>query len=182
MVQIAAVFLDRDGVIIRNRDDYVRRWSDVEFLPGAVAAVAALTRSRPVVVITNQSAVGRGLMTRGTLDDIHERIGEAVVRAGGRRPIFVVCPHRPDEACECRKPRPGMIVAAAASLGIPVSSVVFVGDQLIDLQAAAAAGCPAILVTTGSTPTDQQLVAAPPHRVASDLGAAAMLIAAGDAT
>lgn len=145
-----AVFLDRDGVINENRPDYVKNWAEVRILPGALAALRALARlDRPVVVISNQSAVGRGLTTAEAVDDIHERLAREARRAGGRIDAFYYCPHRPDENCACRKPAPGLLLQAAQELELDFARSYLVGDAVGDVQAALAVGCSPILVRTG---------------------------------
>jgi len=141
------VLLDRDGVINRMRPDYVKRWEELELLPGAVEALARLSRAGcEVVVLTNQSAIGRGLTTRKQIDEIHRRLSAVVAQAGGRIQAFLLCPHTPVDGCACRKPAPGLLLRARDELGIDLARAVLVGDQLSDLEAARAAGCPAILV------------------------------------
>jgi len=145
-----AVFLDRDGVINENRPDYVKSWAEMRILPGALDALRALARlDWPIVVISNQSAIGRGLTTREAVDNIHARLSQEVVAAGGRIDAFYYCPHRPGEGCDCRKPATGLLLRAAQELKIDLSRSYMVGDAVEDVQAALAAGCKPILVRTG---------------------------------
>lgn len=145
-----AVFLDRDGVINQNRADYVRTWEQVEFLPGVFDALRRLAGSHfAVVVVTNQSAVGRGLMTAETLHAIHDGIAQRIAAEGGRVDAIFACPHRPDAGCDCRKPQPGMLLQAAAALDIDLASSFLVGDAVTDMEAALAAGCRPVMVRTG---------------------------------
>ncbi len=147
-----AVFVDRDGVIIRNRTDYVKSWDEVDFIPRAIEALALLSRAgHSVYVITNQSAVGRGLITMPVIDAIHERIQSLVVDRGGRIDAFLTCPHRPEDACACRKPEPGLLHQARDRFGVDLRSAYVVGDHTTDMIAAAAAGCRSILVLSGRT-------------------------------
>ncbi|MER2598381.1 MAG: D-glycero-beta-D-manno-heptose 1,7-bisphosphate 7-phosphatase [Caldilineales bacterium] len=144
------LFLDRDGVLNENRADYVRTWEQVEFLPGVFEALRALAASSvAVVVVTNQSAVGRGLMTVDTLAAIHHRMAAAISAAGGRVDAFYACPHAPAAHCTCRKPRPGMLLQAAADLNLDLSRSWLVGDAVSDIEAAVAAGSVPLLVLTG---------------------------------
>jgi len=114
-----AVFLDRDGVINHNRSDYVKSWKEFVFLPGALEAIARLAASAyAIVVVTNQSAIGRGIIPVEAVDDIHRRMVRRVQSAGGRIDAVSLCPHRPDEGCLCRKPAPGMLWEAAGQLSI----------------------------------------------------------------
>jgi len=145
-----AIFLDRDGVINRERADYVKSWHEVELLPGVLTALARLAHiDGPIFVITNQSAIGRGLVTRETVDDIHRRLQGIVVAAGGRLDGFYLCPHHPDDGCACRKPRPGLLQQAAQDHNLMLEKCLFVGDAITDFQAARAAGCAGLLVRSG---------------------------------
>ena len=172
----AAVFLDRDGVIIENRADYVRSLAEVQFIPGALEALADLARRDwQIVVVTNQSAIGRGLLTPETAQAINTHIVEKIASAGGRVDGVYVCPHAPGEACACRKPAPGLLLDAARDLGIDLSASVMIGDALTDVLAAQAAGAAAILVRTGRGETQApELARADLHhiRVVPDLSAA----------
>lgn len=144
------VFLDRDGVINENLDGYVRAWESFRFLPGALDAIARLTsQGWRVVVITNQSGIGRGLLPVETLTDIHRQMCRVVEDHGGRIDNVRFCPHTPDDACACRKPSAGMLRDAAAEFAIDLRQSYVVGDHLTDAQAALAAGCRPILVMTG---------------------------------
>jgi D-glycero-D-manno-heptose 1,7-bisphosphate phosphatase len=144
------VFLDRDGVINRNRIDHVKSWSEFEFLPGALEALKRLAGlDLPVVVVTNQAAIGRGLIDAAEVDEIHRRMIEAVRLFGGRIDAVLCCPHRPDEGCECRKPKPGLLIQAARMLRLDLAVSILVGDAESDLLAAQAAGCSPVIVRTG---------------------------------
>ncbi len=145
-----AVFLDRDGVINQNRADYVRTWEQVEFLPGVFDALRRLAGSQfAVVVVTNQSAIGRGIMAAETLQGIHDGMAARIADEGGRVDAIYACPHAPDAGCDCRKPQPGMLLQAAAELDIDLANSYLVGDALTDIQAALAAGCRPVMVRTG---------------------------------
>jgi D-glycero-D-manno-heptose 1,7-bisphosphate phosphatase len=145
-----ALLLDRDGVINRERPDYVKNWGEFEPLPGALAALSALASfDGKIVVITNQSAIGRGLVERAIVDEIHHKLLELVVSNGGRIDAFFVCPHHPDEHCGCRKPKPGLLLQAADMFDLNLPDCVFIGDSISDFLAAQAVGCSSILVQTG---------------------------------
>ncbi len=144
------VFVDRDGVINANRADHVRSWLEVEFLPGALAGLALLTRSGfDVVVVTNQAIVNRGEAPRAAVDAIHARMVAEITRHGGAIRAVQVCPHRPDEGCGCRKPAPGLLLDAAARYGFDLLDAILVGDHEHDLEAARRANCSSILVLSG---------------------------------
>ena len=146
----AAVFLDRDGVLNYNRSDYVLAREHVRFLPGVFDALRALAASDfRVVVVTNQSPVGRGLLDLQRLQAINQSIVAKIEEAGGRVDGVYYCPHHPDQGCECRKPRPGMLLQAAAELQLDLSRSYMVGDAVSDVEAALAAGCHPLLVRTG---------------------------------
>lgn len=146
----AAVLLDRDGVINWNRPDYVKSWEEFSFLDGALDALHQLaSTSFNVVVVTNQSAINRNLVTRQMVESIHLHMVEEIVQAGGRVDGVFYCPHRPDEGCECRKPRPGLIFRAQRELNLDLSRSYLIGDSSEDVEAARACGCIPILVKTG---------------------------------
>lgn len=141
------VFLDRDGVINRDSSDYIKSVAEWEPLPGSLEAIAGLTQAGfRCIVISNQSGIGRGLFNEATLDAIHTRMREAVTAAGGDIAGIYYCPHRPDEACNCRKPRPGMLLAAARDFGCALDNLPFIGDKDSDIEAALAVGARPIRV------------------------------------
>ena len=146
-----AVFLDRDGVITQNRENYVRSWKDVEFLPSSLEALKLLSQtSYKIIIITNQSAIGRGIITMEQVEAINQRIIEEITDTGGRVDGLFICPHAPDDHCICRKPLPGLILQAADALSIDLPSSAMIGDALTDIQAGLAAGIKTlILVKTG---------------------------------
>lgn len=144
-----AVFLDRDGVLIENRDSYVLSPDEVEHLPGSAEAVARLSQARLVIVVTNQSAVGRGLISEQRAVALHRSIVDTVEQSGGEVAASFLCPHAPEAGCGCRKPRPGMLVAAARRLGLDLGTAWMVGDARSDLHAAARTGARGLLVQTG---------------------------------
>ncbi|MGH2521401.1 MAG: D-glycero-beta-D-manno-heptose 1,7-bisphosphate 7-phosphatase [Anaerolineales bacterium] len=151
-----ALFLDRDGVIIENRADYVKGVDEVRFIPGALEALARLAHSAlRIVVVTNQSAVGRGLLTLASLETINAHLLAQVAAASGRIDGVYVCPHRPDEGCDCRKPAPGLLQRAARDLGIDLAASVMIGDAITDMLAAQAVGARPILVRTGLGATQE---------------------------
>lgn len=174
----ADVFLDRDGVIVRSRSDYVKSWDEVEVISGAIEAIARLCRAgHRVTVITNQSAVGRGITPWSEVAEIHRRLSLLVARNGGEISRYFVCPHHPHDHCPCRKPRPGLLLNARAEMSADLRSAFVVGDQLSDLEAAWSVGSRAVLVLSGET------LSAPKgtrgnYLLAADLSAAADLILA----
>lgn len=145
-----AVFIDRDGVICRNRHDHVKSWDEFVFLPGARSALARLAESElAVVIITNQAAINRGLVSVDMVEDIHRRMIQAIQAAGGRVDGVFYCPHRPDEQCTCRKPQPGMLLQAARELDVDLRGSYLIGDAWSDMLAGQAVGCQCYMVLTG---------------------------------
>lgn len=171
-----AIFLDRDGVINYNRTDYVKSWTEFEFLPGSLQALRYLHEAGyQVFVVTNQAAVGRKLITQATLDDIHARMRSQVLLHGGKIHDLAYCPHEPAESCYCRKPSPGMIIQLARQWRVDLSQAYLIGDACSDVSAAHRAGCPAILVRTGRGAEQLQTTEFeidPPDLVAENLYAA----------
>ena len=146
-----AVFLDRDGVINKNLDnDYVKKWDEFEFLSRSKEAISILTDANwDVVVISNQAGVGKGIMSAQAVEEINARMVKQIQDHGGAVKAVYYCPHRSDEDCECRKPKPGMLFRAADEFDVELSSSYLIGDNITDIQAGAQVGCTTILVKTG---------------------------------
>ena len=144
------VILDRDGVINYDSAQFIKSPEEWKPIPGSLQAIARLNQwGYRVVVSTNQSGVGRGLFDMATLNAINERMIKATMQAGGRIDAIFYCPHTAEANCECRKPKPGMMMEIAARYNVDLHGVPTVGDSLRDLQAAAAVGAQPILVLTG---------------------------------
>jgi len=145
------VFVDRDGVINRNRSDYVKSWSEFEFLPKSLDALKLLTLDGyNIVVVTNQSVINRKLVTEAELRGIHEKLIKTVVEYGGEIKDIFFCPHVPEDGCVCRKPEPGLIRRAQAKYGLDLVATAMIGDSFKDILCARRAGCGrVILVKTG---------------------------------
>lgn len=177
MPQQPALFLDRDGVFIENRASYVRSWADVAFFPEALAALARI-REVPykIIVVTNQSAVGRGIMSLETAVALNQRIVDEVGRGNGRIDATYLCPAAPGTNDPCRKPRPGMLLQAAQEHNLDLSHSIMIGDALTDIQAGQAAGVQqAVLLLTGRGAAQAQLPLAaelPPFATFPTLAAA----------
>jgi len=146
------VFLDRDGVINQDSAAYIKDPSEFVFIPKSCEAVALLSgHGFDVILITNQSGIGRGLMTPKTLDAIFDKLKTGVAEAGGRITDIYFCPHTPDAGCDCRKPLPGMIAQALAAHNTDSSQSLMVGDSAKDIECGLAAGCAKnLLVATGN--------------------------------
>ena len=146
------LILDRDGTLNRSRDDYVASPDEWEALPGALEAVARLNHSGwRVVLATNQSGIGRGLVVMASLNAIHAKMHRALSAAGARVEAIFFCPHAPEDACHCRKPEPGLFEQVTDRFGVPPEDVPVAGNALRHVQAGAAAGCPTHLLLTGKS-------------------------------
>lgn len=144
------IILDRDGVINEDSEGFIKSPEEWLPIPGSLEAIARLTRAGyRVVVASNQSGLARGLFDQDTLQRIHDRMQRAVADAGGRIEAIFFCPHGPDDACDCRKPKPGLFREIASRLQADLRGVPAVGDALRDIQAAQAVGARPILVRTG---------------------------------
>lgn len=145
-----AVFIDRDGVICRNRDDHVKSWTEFEFQPGARESLSRLAQLDVlIIVITNQAIINRGMVPVQTVEHIHRQMVEEIEKAGGRVDRVLYCPHRPDEHCACRKPQPGLLLQVSREMGIDLTQSYLIGDAYADIQAGETAGCCCFLVLTG---------------------------------
>ncbi len=145
------IILDRDGVINFDSDEYIKSAEEWQPLPGSIEAVALLKKKGFfVAVASNQSGLARGLFTLSDLASMHEKFFGLLAAEGVTIDDLRFCPHGPDDSCDCRKPKPGMLHAAMEKLGFtPGPDVVFIGDSLSDLEAARSAGISAYLVKTG---------------------------------
>lgn len=152
------VFLDRDGVINRDSAEYIKSREEFEFLTGSIAALVRLRKAGyDVIVITNQSAVNRGMITLKGLDDMHHMMKKTIQRHGGQIRDIYYCPHRPDEGCDCRKPKPGLILKACDQYTIDLNHATMVGDSTKDIECARNAGCArVVLVKTGNGPKSEK--------------------------
>ena len=178
MFTIPLVILGRDGVLNEFREGHVTapdEWVPVE---GALEAVARLHQANyHVVVATNQSGIGRGMIDMAAVNAVHARMHQAVQEQGGRIDAVFFCPHVPEDDCDCRKPKPGLLLEIGRRYGVDLSAVPVVGDTLRDLQAGEAAGCEPHLVLSGrargleAEALRQLLAQVPRARVHEDLNA-----------
>jgi D-glycero-D-manno-heptose 1,7-bisphosphate phosphatase len=147
---LKVVILDRDGVINRDSDQFIKTPDEWRPIPGSLEAIARLNHAGfRVVVATNQSGIGRGLFDMATLNAIHEKMHRMLALVGGRIDAVFFCPHTADAQCECRKPKTAMIKEIGVRLGVDLIGVPCVGDSLRDLQSADAVGAQPMLVLTG---------------------------------
>lgn len=147
-----AIFLDRDGVI--NRDpgfgDYIKSWDEFEFLPGSLGAIKKLSdNGYEIFVISNQAGVSRGLYSQESLDEITGNMLREIEDHGGRIRSVAYCIHMPEQGCNCRKPKTGMIERLTKGLEIDFTNSYFIGDSRLDVGAGKNAGCKTILLLTG---------------------------------
>ena len=168
-----AVFLDRDGTIAEDVH-YCRRVEDFKILPGVPQGIRLLNEHGfKVVVITNQSGIARGYFTEEVLSQIHHKMKEELAKYDAWVDAIYVCPHHPEERCECRKPKPALIFQAAREMDISLQLSYVVGDDARDMEAGKAAKCKTVLVTTGPNQGNIEGQGKPPDYVASDLYKAA---------
>jgi histidinol-phosphate phosphatase family protein len=168
-----AVFLDRDGTIMEDAN-YVGHVERVVVIPGAVGALRRLQQAGfRLFIVTNQSGVGRGYFSREAVEEIHAHLDRIFGAAGVRFDRYYVCPHHPDEGCDCRKPKPRFLLEAAGEYGLDLAGSFMVGDRLTDIQTGANAGAKTVLVLTGIGEQTQGEDAVKPDHVARDIAAAA---------
>jgi D-glycero-D-manno-heptose 1,7-bisphosphate phosphatase len=143
------ILIDRDGTLIEDRD-YLADPAGVRLLPGAVEAIAAANRARvPVVVVSNQSGIGRGYFAETDLTAVNARLVELLAAAGAHLDGLYHCPHLPGDGCRCRKPAPGLAEQAASDLALDLSRSFVIGDKEADVALGRAVGATALLVRTG---------------------------------
>lgn len=172
----AAVFLDRDGTVIVQKH-YLHDPAEVELLPGAVSGLRRMAAlGLPLVLVTNQSGVGRGLFSRGDVERVHGRLVELLEAKGVRLDGFYLCPHAPQDNCGCRKPLPGLIVRAAEELGLAPEHSFVIGDKPCDVDMGLVVNAMTFLVTTGYGAQHAAAGDCRPHRVAASLNEAADII------
>lgn len=164
-----AIFLDRDGVLIENMSEYVRDWSQVKIFPDAIRALShSAIKNYKIVIVTNQSAVGRGLISLETAKDINGRLVDLIHHYGGQMDAVYMCPHKPDDSCFCRKPKPGLLLQAAKELSLDLQRSWMIGDAWSDVQAGQIAGVrQAILLKTGRG--REQLLQSRPENITGHL-------------
>lgn len=149
---VRLVILGRDGTINEERENYVKSGDDWAPLPGALESIARLNHAGwHVVVATNQAGLGGGLFDMSAINEVHLKMNALLQHHGGRVEAVFICPHTPDDHCDCRKPKPGLLLQIGRRYGADLKQVPVVGNALNDVQAAIAAGCPAHLVRTGIT-------------------------------
>ncbi len=170
------VALDRDGTIIVERE-YLSSPDQVELLPGAGAGLRAMRDlGLGLLIVTNQSAVGRGYFDLARLEEIHGRLKELLLAEGVKLDGIYVCPHRPEDGCDCRKPLPGLLLQASRELGFDAAHVLVIGDKPCDIELGRGFGAKTILVRTGYGAEHEAAGVVMPNYVADDLFAAARFV------
>lgn len=160
------VILDRDGVINEDSDQYIRSADEWLPIPGSIEAIARLTRAGyNVVVATNQSGLARGYFTLKELDAMHDKLSNLVQLQGGRVDAIYYCPHGPDDNCQCRKPRTGLIDQIFMNFDAEPDQTWLIGDSLRDLQAGNDSGCKVALVLTGKGVKTQATLTSHPEEL-----------------
>lgn len=145
-----AVFLDRDGVICKHRKDYVKKWDEFKFLPGAKKAIKILKENRfKVIIISNQAGVGKGIISLSDFDKINVKMQKEIVSAGGKIDDIYYCLHKKEDDCPCRKPKIKMLKDAIKQFQINTKKSFMVGDQKKDIIAAKKAGIKSVFVKSG---------------------------------
>jgi histidinol-phosphate phosphatase family protein len=172
------VFLDRDGVINRDRADYVKNLAELEIIPGVGKAIARLKQAGIwVFVASNQACVGKGLLTVDILGQISQKITMEIEKEGGAIDSFLYCPHTDDDQCDCRKPAIGLFARGLSALPVPPRSIFIVGDSQRDIKAGRMIGAQTILVLSGKVrQVDVSKLTVQPDRIAGDLTEAVELI------
>lgn len=172
------VILGRDGILNQYREDHVKSPDEWVPIEGALEAVARLHHAGcHVVVATNQSGIGRGMIDMASVNAVHVHMVQRAQAMGGRIDAVFFCPHTPEDRCECRKPLPGMMVDIGDRYGVDLSTVPVVSDTLRDMEAASAAGCPAHLILSGraaqldESQREQTLQRVPAVRIHASLSA-----------
>ena len=145
-----AIFLDRDGVINqRIQGGYVTERRQFKFLPGIKETLASLSELRiPIIVISNQAAIGKGMLDASVLAEMTRRFVSLLATAGARIDAVYYCPHTPEAECPCRKPRPALLKQAARDWRLDLTLSILVGDSVSDLEAARAVGCQAVFLAS----------------------------------
>lgn len=174
------VLLDRDGTIIVERD-YLSDPSQVELLPGAIHGLQAWQQlGFGLIVVTNQSGIGRGYFDENCLNAVHDRLRQLLLQEEIILDAIYVCPHRPEDDCACRKPRTGLVHRAMREFAFQPSDCVVIGDKASDLELGRTIGATTILVRTGYGAETERLATVRPHHIAGNLAEATAWFASRD--
>jgi len=163
------IILDRDGVINYDSEQFIKSPDEWRPIPGSLEAIALLNRwGWRVVLASNQSGVGRGLFDMDTLNAIHDKMIRSLAQVGGRLDAIFFCPHPADSTCNCRKPKPGLLIDISERFNAKLTGVPVVGDSLRDLQAAVTVGAQPCLVLTGKGAKTRENPELPPQTMIFD--------------
>jgi len=144
------IILDRDGVTNHDSDAYIKSKEEWVPIEGSLEAIARLNHGGyTVVVASNQSGLARGYFDIEALSAMHKKMDDMLIKLGGKIDAVFYCPHGPDDACDCRKPKPGMLLEIGQRFNVPLKEVIFIGDSIADIKAASNANSKAMLVRTG---------------------------------
>jgi histidinol-phosphate phosphatase family protein len=156
-----AVFLDRDGVINKKalKHDYVKKWKEFRFLPHVAEAIRILNKKFLVIIVSNQRGIARGMMSKEDVELINEKMSRELEKKNARIDGIYFCPHDVKDNCNCRKPKPGMLLRAANDFKINLTESYMIGDDLIDIEAGKRAGCETILVSNSKNTFSQKIKA-----------------------
>ena len=170
------IFLDRDGVINENRQDYVKSWEEFSFIPGAIQAIKALNEAKyEVIIVTNQAGIGKGLVSKIAVEEMHRRMVGEIEEGGGKILAVYVCPHRPENGCKCRKPKTALFKEAIKKFKITIKQSFLVGDAPRDIEAGKKIGCQTILILDGKL-SEEEIKKVKPKFTAGNLKEAAAII------
>ncbi|UCD13647.1 MAG: D-glycero-beta-D-manno-heptose 1,7-bisphosphate 7-phosphatase [Thermoplasmatales archaeon] len=164
------VFLDRDGTISKDSPDHIKSWDEVHFLPNTKEGIKLLNDNGfNIIIITNQSVIARGMVTKEGLDFIHQKMIEELEEYGCKIHGIYYCPHHPDDECNCRKPNPGLLLKAALENDIDTSKSYMVGDRMMDVEAGKVVSCKTILIPSELGLQELKNSLVKPDYVAKDL-------------
>ena len=150
-----AVFLDRDGVLNKDRIDYVKNIDELEIFPNIGECIKRINdKGFLAIVVTNQSAIGRKLITNNDVENIHNHIQKFLKKYNAKIDAFYYCPHHPIDNCDCRKPKPGLLIKAAHDFSVDLKSSWMIGDHDRDIESGISAGCKSIKITPKNTLDD----------------------------
>lgn len=164
------VFLDRDGVISKDSPDHIKSWEEFHFLPRSKDAIKLLNDAGfNIILITNQSVIARKMVTKKELEEMHSNMKKEIEQHGGKIKNIYYCPHHPDDGCDCRKPKPGLLKKAIEENDIDGSKSYMVGDRIMDVLAGKSVGCKTIIIPSelGSKELKESTVT--PDYIAKDL-------------
>jgi len=150
-----AIFLDRDGVLNKHRSDYVKNIDELEIFSNIGKCIKQINdRGFLVIVVTNQSAIGRKLITNNDVENIHNHIQNFLKKHNAKIDAFYYCPHHPIDNCDCRKPKSGLLIKAAHDFSVDLKNSWMIGDHDRDIESGISAGCKSIKITPENTLDD----------------------------